>query len=50
MQHTTSDMFLSLIAKVDPTWVFQDLCDFNYTILLFYKVYLYYKATSWFLV
>ena len=46
MQDVTSDMFLSLIMKVDPTWVFQDICDFNYSILLFYKVYLYYKTTS----
>lgn len=50
MQHITSDMFLSLIMKVDPMWVFQDICDFNYSILWFYKVYLYYKTTSSFLV
>ena len=39
---------MSLIMKIDPTWVFQDSCDFNYSILLFYEVSLYYKTTSWF--
>lgn len=43
-----SDMFISLMVKVDPTWIFQNSHDFKYSILVFCKVPLYYKTTSWF--
>lgn len=48
IQHPMSDELISLIMKVDPTWIFANSHDYKYSILVFCKVPLYYKTTSWF--